>query len=279
MSAVTNGPKVSIVVSVLNGAETLERCLSSVFDQTYADRELVVIDGGSTDGTLRILEKHASRIHYWKSERDCGVYDAWNRALDHVTGEWICFLGADDRFCEPDSLERMARELARVGDTFRVVYAGVHVVEADGAIRLTVGRPWAQARVDFRHRMSIPHQATFHHRSLFERHGRFDASFRICGDYELLLRELLHHEAHFVPGLVVVAMGTGGISDHVGTAVTMTREFERARHRHGLTRLPPPLSFRLFRARCHHWLTRLAGRRAADSVSNVYRSLAGRPRT
>ncbi len=156
-----------------------------------------------------------------------------------------------------------------------MVYASVQVVDAAGAVRATVGRPWAEARVDFRDRMSIPHQGTFHHRSLFERHGRFDESYRICGDYELLLRELLEHDARFVPGLVVVVMGSGGISDHPRTAVTMTREFERARHRHGLTRLPPALSPRLFRARCRHWLARLAGPRAADSVASLYRALAG----
>lgn len=271
-------PTISIVVSVLNGAETIERCLQSIFEQTYDDWELVVIDGGSTDGTLRILERHASRIKHWQSGPDSGVYEAWNRALDHVTGEWICFLGADDRFCEPEGLERMCRELARTDDGCRVVYAAVQVVDGDGVVRATVGRPWAEARHGFRHHMSFPHQATFHHRSLFERHGRFDASFRICGDYELLLRELIDHDARFVPDLVLVAMGAGGLSDHPDGTVTMTREFELARYRHGLTRLPPPLSFRLFRARCRHWLVRLAGRRTADSVAHIYRTLAGRRR-
>ena len=90
-------PRISVVIAVYNGAQTIQRALDSIFEQTYRDLEVVVIDGGSTDGTQAILEHNASQIAYWVSEPDRGVYNAWNKALDHVTGDWVCFLGADDR--------------------------------------------------------------------------------------------------------------------------------------------------------------------------------------
>jgi len=271
-------PKISIVISVLNGAATLSHCLESIFEQSYTGCEVVVMDGGSKDGTRQILERNAGRLRHWESEKDRGIYHAWNKALDHVTGEWICFLGADDRFHDQDSLMLMTRQLATVEGRYRVVYASVDVVDREGEVLATVGRPWCEARPDFLERMAIPHQATFHHRTLFARHGRFDESYRICGDYELLLRELLTCDAHFVPGLVVVTMGAGGLSDDPASAVTVTREFVRARRAHGLSRVPEWLSRRLWRARCRAWLTRRWGSGAADSVANVYRFLVGKPR-
>jgi glycosyltransferase involved in cell wall biosynthesis len=271
-------PGITIIISVLNGAETLESCLASVFDQTYPSWELVVIDGGSEDATTSILRDHDSRIAYWESKPDRGIYHAWNKALDHASGEWICFLGADDRFRRRDSLEQVAEVLAGLPRDCRVAYASVDVVDDRGTVLSTVGRPWEEAREDFRDHMAIPHQATFHRRSLFEVHGRFDEAFRICGDYELLLRELSARSPHFIRELVPVAMGAGGVSDSPASLVGVTREFARARYMHGLTRVPPALSFAVFRARCRALITRALGPRAADKVANVYRLVAGKPK-
>ena len=137
---------------------------------------------------------------------------------------------------------------------------------------------WEEASEDFRDHMAIPHQATFHRRSLFEIHGKFDEAFRICGDYELLLRELSGQVPYFIRDQIPVAMGAGGVSDNPGSLVRMTREFARARHMHGLTRVPPALSFAVFRARCRAWITGALGPGAADRVANLYRRIAGKPR-
>jgi len=273
------GPtKFTIIISVLNGAATLQSCLDSIFRQSCTSWEIVVMDGDSDDATTSILRSNASRIAHWESKPDRGIYHAWNKALEHATGEWICFLGADDRFREDDSLMLVSDALSGVPDDCRVAYGSVDVVDDRGEVLATVGRPWSEACEDFRDHMAIPHQATFHRRSLFEIHGKFDEAFRICGDYELLLRELSDGAPFFIPGLVPVTMGSGGVSDNPANVVRMTREFARARHMHGLTRVPPALSFRVFRARCRGWLTRALGPRAADSVANVYRLVAGKPR-
>ena len=91
-------PLISIIVAVYNGEKTLQRCIDSVFSQTYPHKELIIIDGGSTDGTVDILQTNNDKITYWKSEPDNGIYQAWNKALDHAKSDWICFLGSDDYF-------------------------------------------------------------------------------------------------------------------------------------------------------------------------------------
>ena len=278
MPEAPNDLTISVVVAVRNGARTLQRCLDSVFDQTNHCVEVAVIDAASDDGTQAILERNASRIGYWESERDRGICHAWNKALTHTRGDWIYFLGADDRLRDPDVLRRMAEALIEAEGRHRVVYGTVHVVDEEGSIVRTEGRPWEEVRVGFREGMAIPHQATFHHRSLFERTGGFDERFRIAGDYELLLRELLDHDPLFVDGLVVAEMGAGGVSDRPENAVTMIREMERARHMHGLTAVPEWRSLRVFRAVVRAQAARAFGPRAADALRDVYHVLVRRPR-
>jgi glycosyltransferase involved in cell wall biosynthesis len=83
--------KASVLIAVYNGAATLEKAIASFVEQTYANKELIIIDGGSTDGTQAILEKYSAEIAYWVSEKDRGIYHAWNKAVARATGEWIFF--------------------------------------------------------------------------------------------------------------------------------------------------------------------------------------------
>lgn len=261
-----------------NGAATLQRCLDSLFGQTFDEWELIVIDGGSSDGTRELLEENARRIRYWVSEPDRGISHAWNKALAETRGAWICFLGADDRFHNSEVLQRVAGPLRAAEGRYCVAYASVNRVDAFGHVVSTDGRPWMSVRDEFRNRMAIPHQGVFHHRSLFARHGHFDEGYRIGGDYELLLRELADHDALFIPDLVAVDVATGGLSDRPETLIRMLRESHRARWAHGLTRQPDALSFTLFRMSCRAWLTRAFGPRVADSAASVYRIVARKPR-
>jgi len=120
------------------------------------------------------------------------------------------------------------------------------------------------------------HQATFHHRSLFERHGRFDKSFRIAGDYELLLRELRNNEALYVP-CVVTAMRHGGISSNPSSKAATIREIIRAREMHGLA-LNLNLVAAWLRANIHAVLYRVAGQRVSSVAADIYRLLTGKRR-
>ena len=249
-------PRITVIIAVRNGAKTLQRALDSVFEQTYADIELVVQDGASTDGTQAILERNTARIAYWRSEPDRGIYQAWNKALDHVTGDWICFLGADDRFRTPDVMVRVAAALAEDEMRHRIAYGDMDKILADGSIRHRVGAPWDDARrARFRRGFMIPHPSTFHHRSLFDMAGRFDETFVIAGDFEFLLRELLDHDPLFIP-VVVTDMTAGGLSDRPSSAYRVPWEVHRARYLHSLVPTPPWRSRRLARQMASIWIAR-----------------------
>ncbi|MEQ1667696.1 MAG: glycosyltransferase [Sulfuriferula sp.] len=88
-------PLISIIIAVYNGKATLQQCIDSVVQQTYSNKELIIIDGGSKDGTVELLEENRNKFSYWESEPDRGIYNAWNKGLTQAKGEWICFLGAD----------------------------------------------------------------------------------------------------------------------------------------------------------------------------------------
>jgi glycosyltransferase involved in cell wall biosynthesis len=89
-------PKVSIIIVTFNAVTLLQECLDSIYRQTYPFLEIIIIDGGSKDGTVDILKANSEKIYFWKSEPDKGIYDAMNKALEYINGEWVYFLGADD---------------------------------------------------------------------------------------------------------------------------------------------------------------------------------------
>ena len=269
-------PYISVVLAVRNGARTIQRCLDSVLGQEYQRVEVVVMDGASTDGTQAILERYGPAIAYWESRKDRGIYHAWNKALKHVQGQWICFLGADDKLAAPEALGRMAIALDGAAGRFRVAYARIRMVDADGSLVRELGEPWEKVRDGFWMRMTIPHQGTFHHRSLFEVHGNFDERYRICGDYELLLRELLDHDPLFVPDLVVAEMGADGVSSRAGSEAVMRRESHRARYAHGLTTTPEWRAPALIRVRVRDWLASSFGSGVANCATRVYQQTLGR---
>lgn len=198
---------VSIVVAVLDESATLQRCLDSIAGQDYPDKELIVIDGGSTDGTLELLERNEKVIAHWETGSDRGIYSAWNKALERATGRWVCFLGADDYYLDASAL----REMAAVGDAedADLVCGRVWYVDGRGERQFEHGRPWNWDRMKRRH--SVSHTGMLHHSRLFERCGRFDEGLRIAGDYEFLLRLGPGARAAFLDR-AYLAMGNAGVS-------------------------------------------------------------------
>ena len=212
---------ISVVVAVLNRAHTVRRCVESIASQDYPC-ELVVMDGGSTDGTQLILKEVARDIDYWESGPDRGIFDAWNKALEKATGEWTCFLGADDYFCDSTSLSRL---VARAdASRYNFVSSRVAWVNDHGEFMRIVGEPWDWSRM--KDHQVIAHPGALHHRSLFERFGKFDTRYSIAGDYEFLLRVGRVVVANYVDA-VTVCMGMHGTSlTDVGTALGETRKIQ-----------------------------------------------------
>lgn len=197
----------SVVVATLNGAQTVERCLQSAIDQQGVEPEVVVMDGGSTDGTVEVIRALQADIHYWESAPDNGIYHAWNKALRRTTGEWICFLGADDYFTSPSALRRLLHA-ARNGDA-EFASGKAALLDKDGRVVREIGEPWNWDRLKVA--QLIAHPGSLHHRSLFERLGDFDESLNIAADYEFLLR-MGPVTAAYVDK-VIVHLGTSGVSN------------------------------------------------------------------
>jgi glycosyltransferase involved in cell wall biosynthesis len=228
-----NGPLISIIIAVYNGKNTLQQCIDSVSQQTYLNRELIIIDGGSNDGSVELLGENDDKISYWLSEADNGVYSAWNKGLLIAQGDWICFLGSDDYFWDNSVLERMVLKLQAIPADISVAYGQIMLVNDDGQSQRTIGESWSLLRESFKQNMCIPHVGTMHRRSLFQQHGNFDESFQIAGDYEFLLRELKTADAIFIPDIVSVGQRLGGISTVAENRFHTLREVWRAQRLNG----------------------------------------------
>jgi len=225
-------PLITIIIAVFNGAETLQRCIDSILKQTYSSFEIIIIDGGSTDGTVNILKKNNLNLAYWRSDPDRGISDAWNKGLPYAKGEWILFLGDDDYIWEKDSLRQFITLIVAADSKFRVIYGQIVHITIDGTRVSVHGKPWGKVCDSFRQlEMSIPHQGAFHHASLFKEYGHFDTSFKLAGDYEFLLRELKDNDALFIE-LIIVGMGYGGLSTQGNLRHKFYSEFSRAQQKH-----------------------------------------------
>lgn len=227
-----SSPLITIIIAVFNGAETLQQCIDSVANQTYTNTQLIILDGDSKDGTVDLLKVNHNKISYWISEPDKGIYNAWNKGLIHATGDWICFLGADDYFWDDRVLEGMVGTLSGLSDNINVAYGQVMLLTKDDQPLYKIGKSWDQVKHLFIKSMSIPHPGLMQRNSLFKKNGYFDESFRIVGDYELLLRELKVGDAVFIP-IVIAGVRQGGVSCNSGHSLTLLKEVRRAQIKHG----------------------------------------------
>ena len=174
-----------------------------MWTQLHVAPEIVVIDGGSTDGTREWLESKRARIATLVSEPDAGLYDAMNKGLALAHGEWVLFLGADDRLVGDMVLSESINWMKKTE-------AGVAAGEAaydDGRIYKL------RSHVNPIARNFVHHQATFYRRTLFDENGSFDTSLAVMADYEFNVR-LWKNRVRFKPiPLRIAACGTHGISD------------------------------------------------------------------
>jgi glycosyltransferase involved in cell wall biosynthesis len=184
----TRAPRVSILVATWNCLPQLTQFLESLAVQSWNDWQLLLLDNASSDGTARLVEAFRQRLArpgrlVWSSQPDHGIYDAWNRGLQLATGDYLCFIGADDVFVDAQSLERIAA--LTVSDVDLITARNAYYA-ADGRLLRQWGSGWQWRRM--RQSMTIAHPAMLLRRELFGHFGAFDARFRICGDYEWLLR-------------------------------------------------------------------------------------------
>lgn len=217
--------KFSIVMATLNGAETLRAALASVFGQTYPKWEIIVQDGGSTDGTLDILNEYG-KIVSWRSEPDGGVYDAWNKAVARVTGDWTLFLGADDLLLHKHVFVQCARHLALFPKRIEFAYGALLLErkDADGK-NIAYTRSLRNVYHQFLQDMGLTFTSTFVRSSMFREHS-FDPEFAISGDFDFCARLVTGSNVGRLP-VWVSYMRHGGLSSSPENLATLIRERER----------------------------------------------------
>ena len=274
-SAAVKRPLITFVVAVFNARETLQQCLNSVTQQSCKDFELVVIDGASTDGSVDLLGSQASHFAYWISEPDRGVYDAWNKALRHSRGEWICFLGADDYLWSSDVVQQLSGKLAALPAQTSIAYGKIILLDRSGSPMFELGEPWERLEAQFKKKMCLPHPAVLHRRSLFEALGGFDPAFRIAGDYEFLLRCLKGQAPYFLGDVVVTAMRPGGLSSNPSNTLRGLGEAYRAQQKNGLKVLWVPKMMSYARVYMRLLVLKCVGVRATAVLLDWGRSCMG----
>jgi glycosyltransferase involved in cell wall biosynthesis len=222
--------KISVITVCFNSELTIRNAVESFLHQSYPDREMIVIDGNSSDETVAIVNSYNSSLIKVYSEPDGGIYDAMNKGFGRFTGEAFGFLNSDDRYTDSESLARVAEGLSQ----FDMIFGHIRYVSRPGS-RQSRG-DWKSTPFTaggFRKGWIVPHPAVYARRSVYETVGIFDTGYTIAADYDWILRAL---EIHGVNGGVLdaflVDMMLGGKSSSNWRALlTNIREPLRSRQR------------------------------------------------
>lgn len=203
--------KISVVTVCRNSAQTITHTLESFLDQNHPDKELVVVDGASTDRTLAIVQSYSNDTFKILSEPDRGLYDAMNKGLAFFAGDAVGFLNSDDRFKDSFSLTRIAAALEEAD----IVFANLDFVQDHERRRVT--RRWRGSpfrKGEFRRGWMPAHPTFYVKRQVVETVGRFDLSYPIAADYDYMLRalELTSFQSRYLD-LSLVEMMAGGKSN------------------------------------------------------------------
>lgn len=188
-----NKTLISIITINYNDKVGLERTLKSVTNQTYQDFEYLVIDGGSTDGSKKIIEQYKDKIDYWISEPDNGVYNAMNKGISKATGEYLLFINSGDEFYNLNVL----KENLKFIHTHDLVYFNINVVgEQDNYIK----KYPSKISFSYLYDDTLPHPATFIKKKLYDKVGFYDENLKIVSDWKLFILALVKYNAtyHYV---------------------------------------------------------------------------------
>jgi glycosyltransferase involved in cell wall biosynthesis len=212
-------PSVSIVTINLNDSTGLERTIGSVAAQTFNDLEYVVVDGGSSDGSVEVIRKHAGRITRWISERDNGLYNAMNRGLAMARGRYVMFLNSADVLASRTVIEQLIID----GADADVIYGNIGLVQ-QGRIRelqsTSVVEYWRRYQHDL-----PPQPAMLIDRKLYHQHGGFDERYKLIADVVLISRIFARRDIAYrkVP-LLVTIFDTSGVSSARSTQKRIAQE-------------------------------------------------------
>lgn len=201
--------KLSIVMAAYNSEATIGTAIASFLEQDHADKELIVIDGASTDATCDIVQGFDSPQVRLFSGPDKGIYDAMNTGLGKVTGDAFGFLNSDDRYHDATALTRLGQAL----DQADIVSGRLHFVREHGGRPIRVWQAQQHRPGVYPRGFTLPHPSTYARRKVLDRVGEFSIAYRSAGDYDWLLRALeIEGFTHRVIDDPIVDMKIGGES-------------------------------------------------------------------
>lgn len=209
------GPLLTIITATYNSEKTLEDTIKSILNQDYSNLEYIIVDGKSNDNTINIIKKYESLfiekniIFKWISEKDTGIYNAWNKGLNLATGDWIAFLGSDDFYLDNNTLDKYVAVLTNNPDA-DFIHSKVRLVN-NGKVKYIVSDKWLWK--NFKRYMKIAHVGSFHNKKYFEKYGYYNETYKIAGDYEMLLRAKSKLKSVFID-CFTAEMADGGISNN-----------------------------------------------------------------
>ena len=177
-----SNPLISIVTVSYNAASTIEQTILSVLNQTYPNIEYIIIDGGSTDGTLEIIKKYAHKLSYWVSEPDEGIYDAMNKGIAHAQGDLVGIINSDDWY--EDIIEKVVSSYQKRPEPECLFHGNIRFYSSNSFI---VSKPCLNLAQLYRGTILF-HPTLFVPRKVYDRIGGFQPHYRIAADYDFILR-------------------------------------------------------------------------------------------
>ncbi len=206
--------KVSLITATFNSERTLYHTIQSVFNQTYPDIEYIIVDGLSKDNTINIVKEHESSFGKrlkWISEKDKGIYDAMNKGIEMATGDVIGILNSDDFFTANNVVQNVVKLFENDIDA---VYGDIHFVrsnELNTCVRYYSSKIFKRSLM--RYGFMPAHPTFYCRKSCFEKYGLYKTDYKICADFDLLLRFIfVHHISIKYLPLDMVTMRLGGAS-------------------------------------------------------------------
>lgn len=230
----------SIVIATYNVKSNLEVCLQSIRGQVFQDYEILISDGGSTDGTPEYLSSgEIDKLAWFKSEPDSGIYAALNAGFKHVSGKWILVLGSDDILADPEALLRAASLISNVKGNPGIVYSDLFISDSR-KITLKVYPEFEEFKAKYWGGGFIHHQTAFVNSELLPKVGGFSLGYKVHSDYDLMIRLLEIAGAVKVDSAFVV-FHSEGFSSRLENLWISFQELYNIRRSHGLFPMPPRL--------------------------------------
>ena len=217
--------KISIITVSFNSVKTIEKTIQSVLAQNYNEKEYIIIDGASTDGTVEIIKKYENQINYWESKPDAGIFEAMNKGIDRCTGDIVAFMNSDDCYYDYDVLAKVAE-----------LYEKRKFDILCGSAALTYGNETIAIRKAHKDSKRIwleniyVHQAMFCPKKLFEEYGNFLTTYKLGGDYEWNLRIHCEGVKFEITDEVYAYYSLAGLSST--NSVQLAEEFKEIAMRH-----------------------------------------------